>query len=156
MISEQSLSTVDAISVASLDRQKVGFALKSIKAIVDQASLYYLVNRTHRQNQDLWYKLNDFKLKAEEYKRLLNEAISSKEFWLQNELEAKIREFKNIIGRSISIREYLIASKYTQLQCITDPENFVSNHYIEQQLAKRIWEAREQIHQCVEKEFSEK
>ena len=108
-------------------------------------------NKKHLQDE-----LDNFKYKTEEFERLLEIAISSEDFSHQNELETQILQFKNMVDSSLAIRQYLIESKYTQLQCVNGSDDIVVDQYIEQQIVKRMSEAREQIHENTEKELKKK
>ena len=89
-----------------------------------------------------------------EYERLLDIAVSSQDFAHQNNLEMQILEFKNLVDSSVSIREYLIHSKYTQLQSVTESSDIVRDQYIEQKIAERMVHARQQIHEITQKKLN--
>ena len=110
---------------------KSKFALESIGSIVDQAQFYASTYWLRENKQNLRHELNDFEQKMKEYERLLDIAVSSQDFAHQNNLEMQILEFKNLVDSSVSIREYLIHSKYTQLQSVTESSDIVRDQYIE-------------------------
>ena len=72
-------------------------ALESIKSIVSQAQFYCSTYWLHRNKLRYQHELLDFEQRAQDYEKLLNDAISSQNFAHQNRLEMQIIEFKNFV-----------------------------------------------------------
>ena len=64
--------------------------------------------------------------------------------------------FKNLVDTSMSIRQYLLESKYVQLKSVTGSKDIIRDQYVEQEVEKRVKEARVQIREITQKEFSTK
>ena len=53
----------------------------------------------------------------------------------------------------MSIRQYLLESKYTKIQSITESNDPIRDQYIEQCVAKKVTKVREQVHRIAETEM---
>ena len=131
-------------------------ALKSIKVIIDQALFYSSVYWLHRNKIHLKHELANFQERVNDFEQSFETAISCQDFALQNKLETQIMAFKNLVDTSMSIRQYLLESKYVQLKSVTGSKDIIRDQYIEQEVEKRVKEAREQIREITQKEFSTK
>ena len=121
--------------------------------MVDQALFYSSAYWLNKNKLYLKNELVEFQQQISEFEKLLDEAVSSDNFILQNNLESQILDFKRQVDNSLPIKEYLVQSKYTQLQCVTGSQDLVKDQYVELQLSTKLNEARDQILKLAEKEI---